>query len=293
MLSLDICDRAAAPEKPATIATEVAAPSVGGPADGPCVVRDGTHAVIDGAQSDANGSHFAAAADASRVDPDSQRISGIRWPVRISTRRLIILAAIVLAIRIFVGEASVVPTASMEGTILVGDHLFMDKLLYGPEIPLVHWRLPVLKTIHRGDIIVFRYPKDVTETFLKRVTALGGDRLEIKNGVLYVNSQPVVEPYAVHHAPVHNPLESWGPTVVPEGKLFVMGDNRDNSSDSRDWGFVPMSNVIGEPLFVYWSYDAPTARWLDENPGHRISFYASIAENFFSNTRWNRTGMLL
>jgi signal peptidase I len=206
---------------------------------------------------------------------------------------LIVLAAIVLGMRIFVGEASVVPTASMEGTILVGDHLFMDKLLYGPEIPLVHWRLPVLKTIHRGDIIVFRYPKDVTETFLKRVTALGGDRLEIKNGVLYVNSQPVKEPYAVHHAPVHNPLESWGPTVVPEGKLFVMGDNRDNSSDSRDWGFVPMSNVIGEPLFVYWSYDAPTARWLDENPGHRISFYASIAENFFSNTRWNRTGMLL
>jgi signal peptidase I len=293
MLSLDICDRATAPEGPATIPTEVAAPSVGGPADGPRVVRDGPHVAIDAAQSDANNSHFVAAADVSRVDPDSQRISGIRWPVRISTRRLIILAAIVLAIRIFVGEASVVPTASMEGTILVGDHLFMDKMLYGPEIPLLHWRLPVLKTIHRGDIIVFRYPKDVTETFLKRVTALGGDRLEIKNGVLYVNSQPVVEPYAVHHAPVHNPLESWGPTVVPEGKLFVMGDNRDNSSDSRDWGFVPMSNVIGEPLFVYWSYDAPTARWLDENPGHRISFYASIAENFFSNTRWNRTGMLL
>ena len=221
------------------------------------------------------------------------RTRRILGSLRLSTRRLIVLAAIVLGMRIFVGEASVVPTASMEGTILVGDHLFMDKLLYGPEIPLVHWRLPVLKSIHRGDIIVFRYPKDVKETFLKRVTALGGDRLEIKNGVLYVNSEPVKEPYAVHHAPVHNPLESWGPTVVPEGKLFVMGDNRDNSSDSRDWGFVPMSNVIGEPLFVYWSYDAPTARWLDENPGHRISFYASIAENFFSNTRWSRTGMLL
>jgi signal peptidase I len=292
MLSLDICDRAAAPEKPAAVATEVATPSVGGPADGPCVVRDGPHVAIDAAQSATKGSDLAVA-NTSGIDPDSQRISGIRWPLRISTRRLIILAAIVLAIRIFVGEASVVPTASMEGTILVGDHLFMDKMLYGPEIPLLHWRLPVLKTIHRGDIIVFRYPKDVTETFLKRVTALGGDRLEIKNGVLYVNSQPVVEPYAVHHSPIHSPLESWGPTVVPEGKLFVMGDNRDNSSDSRDWGFVPMSNVIGEPLFVYWSYDAPTSRWLDENPGHRISFYASIAENFFSNTRWNRTGMLL
>ena len=92
-------------------------------------------------------------------------------PLRLSTRRFIVLAAIVLGMRIFVGEASVVPTASMEGTILVGDHLFMDKLLYGPEIPLVHWRLPALKTIHRGDIIVFRYPKDISETFLKRVTA--------------------------------------------------------------------------------------------------------------------------
>jgi hypothetical protein len=87
---------------------------------------------------------------------------------RPSMRRLIVLACIVLGMRIFVGEASVVPTASMEGTILVGDHLFMDKLLYGPEIPLVNWRLPFLKTIHRGDIIVFRYPKDVSETFLKR-----------------------------------------------------------------------------------------------------------------------------
>jgi signal peptidase I len=187
----------------------------------------------------------------------------------------------------------VVPTASMEGTILVGDHLFMDKLLYGPEIPLLHWRLPMLKTIRRGDIVVFRYPKDPSETFLKRVTAVGGDTLEIRDGVLFVNSQAIVEPYAVHHAPIHNRQESWGPTVVPAGQLFVMGDNRDNSSDSRDWGFVPVTNVIGEPMFVYWSYDAPTSRWLDEDPRHKIRFYASIVGNFFSNTRWNRTGMLL
>jgi signal peptidase I len=283
MLSLDLCDRPAALENPAAAAPALADPTAGSPAGATPVLAATPAISVTPAMSAPNGS---------LVD-SPRRTSGIRWPLRISTRRLIILAAIVLGMRIFVGEASVVPTASMEGTILVGDHLFMDKLLYGPEIPLVHWRLPVLKTIHRGDIIVFRYPKNVSETFLKRVTALGGDRLEIKNGVLYVNSQPVQEPYAVHHAPVHNPLESWGPTVVPEGKLFVMGDNRDNSSDSRDWGFVPLSNVIGEPMFVYWSYDAPTARWLDENPGHRISFYASIAENFFSNTRWHRTGMLL
>lgn len=212
---------------------------------------------------------------------------------RPSMRRLILLGCIVLGMRIFVGEASVVPTASMEGTILVGDHLFMDKLLYGPEIPLVHWRLPAIRKVHRGDIIVFRYPKDPSETFLKRVAAVGGDSLEIRGGALYVNSLPVKEPYAVHNLPVYSARESWGPILVPEGKLFVMGDNRDNSSDSRDWGFVPLDNVIGEPIFVYWSYDAPTSRWLDENLGHKISFYASIAGNFFSHTRWNRTGTLL
>lgn len=229
----------------------------------------------------------ASAADAPPRNQARRRI------LQVSRRRLIALVALVLGIRIFIGEASVVPTASMEGTILVGDHLFMDKLLYGPEIPFVNWRLPMLKTIHRGDIVVFHYPKNPEETFLKRVAATGGDRLEIRDSTLYVNSVPVKEPYAVHHAPAHSPQENWGPTVVPAGELFVMGDNRDNSSDSRDWGFVPVQNVIGEPLFVYWSYDAPTARWLDENPAHRISFYASIAENFFSRTRWNRTGMLL
>ena len=277
MLSLELCDRAASPQNAESTA--------------PAVVKPVTGSLT--ADSHADDPHAVAVLDVSQSDSGSRRRRGIRWPRRLSTRRLIFLAAIVLGVRIFVGEASVVPTASMEGTILVGDHLFMDKLLYGPEIPLVHWRLPALRSIHRGDIIVFRYPKDPSETFLKRVTAMGGDRLEIRDGVLYVNSQPVHEPYAVHHAPVHSPEESWGPAVVPEGKLFVMGDNRDNSSDSRDWGFVPVSNVIGEPLFVYWSYDAPTSRWLDENMGHRISFYASIAGNFFSHTRWNRTGMLL
>ena len=185
------------------------------------------------------------------------------------------------------------PTASMEGTILVGDHLFMDKLLYGPEIPLTGWRLPMVRTIHRGEIVVFKYPKNPSETFLKRVAAVGGDRVEIRDGILYVNAQAVVEPYAVHTGPAHLAHEQMRPITVPAGKLFVMGDNRDNSSDSRDWGFVPLDHVIGEPLFVYWSYDAPSSRWLDEEFSHRVQFYGSIMENFFSKTRWNRTGTLL
>ena len=204
-----------------------------------------------------------------------------------------VLALIALTVRIFIGEASVVPTGSMEGTILVGDHLFMDKLLYGPEIPLVHWRLPRVKSIHRGDIIVFRYPKNPADTYLKRVAAVGGDTLEIRDGVVYVNSRPVSEPYVVHAFPAYASHEQMAARVIPRNTLFVMGDNRDNSSDSREWGLVPEKNVLGEPMVVYWSYDAPTALWLDETPSHRVAFYASIAENFFSRTRWSRMGMWL
>jgi signal peptidase I len=207
--------------------------------------------------------------------------------------RLLIIALVVTGVRTFVGEASVVPTGSMEGTILVGDHLFLDKMLYGPEIPLLNRRMPRLKTIHRGDIVVFRYPLNPDETFLKRVTAVGGDMLEVRNGRLFVNSQAVDEPYVVHRFPLRSAHEHVGPIEVPPGNLFVMGDNRDNSSDSRDWGFVPVENVIGEPLFVYWSYDAPTSRWLTQDLDQQMAFYTSIAVNFFSRTRWTRTGRLL
>src|SRR5215471_15387814 len=213
--------------------------------------------------------------------------------LRRSTKRLLLILLIVFFLKIFVGEASMVPTSSMEGTILVGDHLFMSKLLYGPEIPLLHWRLPMLKTIHRSEIVVFRYHKDPSETFLKRVAAVGGSRVEMRDGVLYVNSQAVNEPYAVHRGPRHSAHEQMRALVVPPGQLFVMGDNRDNSSDSRDWGFVPVQNVIGEPLLVYWSYDAPSSSWLDENFSHKVAFYGSILENFFSRTRWSRMGTLL
>jgi signal peptidase I len=223
-------------------------------------------------------------------DFDAQPVRSF-W--RRSTGRLIVMALIVLGVRIFIGEASVVPTGSMEGTILIGDHLFMDKLLYGPEIPVLGWRLPMLKTIHRRDIIVFRYPKDPSEAYLKRVAGVGGDRLEIRDGVLYVNSKAVVEPYAVHHAPRTSRYEQMAPIVVPAGMLFVLGDNRDNSSDSREWGYVPLENVIGEPMFVYWSYDAPSSRWLDENLKDRLAFYVTIPINFFSHTRWSRTGTWL
>jgi signal peptidase I len=214
-----------------------------------------------------------------------------RW--RRYTGRLFVAAIVLFAVRTFIGEASMVPTGSMEGTILVGDHLVLNKLLYGPEIPLLQLHLPRWKTIGRGDIVVFRYPRNPDEYFLKRVIAMGGDRVEIRDGVVYVNSSPLEEPYAVHRRPAQSATEQMQPLRVPKDSLFVMGDNRDNSSDSRDWGFVPEQNVIGEPLFVYWSYDAPSSRWLDPDFAHQVTFDVSIAGNFFSHTRWSRTGMLL
>jgi signal peptidase I len=186
----------------------------------------------------------------------------------------------------------------MEGTILVGDHLLLNKFAYGPEIPLLGWHLPRLRTPQRGAIIAFHYPKDPSLTFLKRVIAVGGDTVEIRDSIVYVNGIPQREPYAVHKhaayfaaASIHHddmPLRH-----VPAGELFVLGDNRDNSDDSRFWGTVPVGNVVGEPLMIVWSYDAPSAAWLNERPGAQLRLYASIAVGFFAHTRWSRTATLL
>jgi len=221
---------------------------------------------------------------------------------RSKTRRLFragkwtlwILLALAL-VRTFIGEASLVPTASMEGTILVGDHLFWNKALYGPEIPFTHWRLPRLRRVHRGEIVAFHYPLDPEQIFLKRAVALGGDRVEIHNDVLYVNGAAVQENYVMHH---HTLRFRFAPSemaarTVPAGTLFMLGDNRDFSSDSRDWGVVPEENVIGSPFIVFWSYDAPSAEWLDEKPAHRLRFFASMCAHLFTRTRWGRTGTLL
>jgi signal peptidase I len=205
------------------------------------------------------------------------------------------IVLLLFVVRTFIGEASVVPTASMEGTILVGDHLFWNKALYGPEIPFTHWRLPRLKTVRRGDIVAFHYPLDPEQIFLKRVAAVGGDLIEIRNDVVYVNRIPVQERYAVHHHMLRFRFfpSEMAARRVPAGALFMLGDNRDFSSDSRDWGVVPVDHVIGSPLIIFWSYDAPSAEWLDDQPGHRWRFFASVCAHLLTRTRWGRTGTLL
>ncbi|MGH9397424.1 MAG: signal peptidase I [Terriglobia bacterium] len=240
-----------------------------------------------------------------------------------TVRSLLIILVGVFCIRTFIGEATVIPTGSMENTILIGDHVFLDKLPYGPQVPYTSLRLPWLKTVHREDIIAFHYPRNPSLMYVKRVIGVGGDVIRVVNKQVYRDGKRLVEPYAVHEYPgmvelrdnfppsvdeINGLAEEWGvdPTWarnmpkyiypdglhVPKGYLFVMGDNRDNSSDSRFWGFVPIQNVVGEPLFVYWSYNAPTQEWMEESLEGRLRFDGSIIVNFLQRTRWSRMGKL-
>ena len=198
------------------------------------------------------------------------------------------------AIWIFIGEASVVPTASMQNTVMVGDHLLWIKALHGPEIPLLHWRLPQLRRVRRGEIIAFRPPCAPDEIYLKRAVAVGGDRISIRNGVLWLNGVAVHERYALHTVPADSSLlEEMAPRTVPAGEIFVLGDNRDHSSDSREWGFVPERNVLGSPLLVLWSFDAPSSQWLQTSLPNQLHLYGSVFAHLFTRTRWSRTFTLL
>lgn len=211
-----------------------------------------------------------------------------RWGIRL------LWSALLLALTFsFVLELGMVPTASMEGTVLVGDHLLMFKLPYGPNIPFTSYRLPQLRVPKPGEIVAFRSPVEPDEIYLKRVIAVAGDIVEIRRGLLYVNGALMPEKYArVRPSRRWTWQENIPAERVPAGSLFVLGDNRDNSEDSRYWGPVPAASVIGEPLFVFWSYDAPSSAWLDPSVLHQVRLYAS-ALGHTAQIRWRRTGLLL
>jgi signal peptidase I len=222
-------------------------------------------------------------------------------PLRQNKLRRVLLRCFVIALaiactRTFIGEVALVPTSSMEGTILVGDHILLNKSLYGPQVPFTGLHLPRLRSVKKGEIVAFHYPRDPKLIFLKRVVAVGGETVELRDDVLYVNGIAQREPYIVHSlAPWMRAAAASNMRIfnVPKGELFVLGDNRDNSDDSRYWGSVPAGNVIGEPILICWSYDAPSRAWLDENPWRSARFYASMLVHFFPRTRWTRTGELL
>lgn len=174
---------------------------------------------------------------------------------------IVIALILALFIRTFVVQAFKIPSGSMEPTLLIGDHLLVNKFLFGTKIPFTDINLLPIREPKRGDVIVFTYPVDPSKDFIKRVIGLPGDSVEIKNKKIYINSNPIDDPHA-HFAEnmilpkgSGEPRDNFGPATVPPDSLFVMGDNRDRSYDSRFWGFVKKSEIKGKAFIIYWSWD--------------------------------------
>ncbi|HEY7566652.1 MAG TPA: signal peptidase I [Gemmatimonadaceae bacterium] len=219
----------------------------------------------------------------------------VEWAKSVSVAIVLFLFA-----RTFFIEAFKIPSGSMEGTLLVGDFLLVNKMLYGAEVPLTGRRLPAVRAPKHGDVVVFEYPRDPSKHFVKRLVGLPGDTLAMLDGVLILNGSAQQERYAHHSEPgvdrayeefewqrdylvrsaaasgvsrVHPSRNNWGPIVVPPRHYFMLGDNRDNSLDSRYWGFVPDSLLKGAPLFIYYSYSPDTAArvpWLSHIRWRRL-----------------------
>jgi signal peptidase I len=184
--------------------------------------------------------------------------------IREYTESLVVAVILALFVRTWVFQAFEIPTGSMEHNLLIGDHLIVNKMVFAPTLTAFERAILPDRPIRRGDIIVFKFPKDPERDFIKRVIGLPGDRVELHRKKVSVNGQTLTEPYAEFLTPpssggpprVDDLTEEYGPVTVPTDQYFMMGDNRDNSEDSRYWGFMPESYVKGKALFIYFSFDA-------------------------------------
>lgn len=200
--------------------------------------------------------------------------------VREYLEAIVIAVLLALFVRTFVVQAFKIPSGSMLPTLLIGDHLLVNKFSYGVKLPVtgtVLWSRPGPE---RGDVIVFRFPRDRSLDYIKRVVAIAGDTIEVRNKQVFVNGEKVADPHAHFTAPdiisgTVGPRDNMGPVRVPDGKVFVMGDNRDNSYDSRFWGFVDLRDVLGKAFVIYWSWDV-------EEP--------LLSLRRFTSVRWDRLG---
>lgn len=230
-----------------------------------------------------------------------------------SVQSLATTVVIAVFVITFLVQAFQIPSESMENTLLIGDYLLVDKVRFGQGG--VWGTVLPYSDIRRGDIIVFRYPVHPTQHFVKRVVALPGDRVRLVNRRVLVNGRPADEEYAVYKGlardqyrddfpapdfPAPSVEAGWwsqlravvrnGELIVPPDRYFVLGDNRDQSLDSRYWGFVPRENVIGRPLLIYWSVDNPASvAMLSGSQGDRLSHFVYAVTHVFQDTRWNRT----
>ncbi len=238
-----------------------------------------------------------------------------RSTIREYFESLVVTVILALFGTTFAIQAFKIPSSSMEDTLLIGDHLMVDKLAYAPPDWVAARFLPY-KDLQRGDIIVFKYPVDPGTHFVKRVIGLPGDRLRLVHKQLFVNGHPADEGYVVHKMPTLDeyrdnfpaaaPLSSYpiwaealpnfidtGWLVVPPGHYFVMGDNRDFSSDSRYWGFVPRENIVGKPVLIYWSLESVSADYRYNSLGERIMGIVKTVVQFPLKTRWGRMFLLI
>ena len=210
---------------------------------------------------------------------------------------IVIAVILALFVRTWVVQAFKIPTGSMENNLLIGDHLLVNKFIFGPT-PLAIGRatLPV-RPIRRGDIVVFKYPEEPDRDFIKRVIGLPGESVELRNKKVYIDGKPLDEPYVHFLTPPSSEYqevtsfdvrERFGPVMVPPTQYFVMGDNRDNSQDSRYWGFLPRSYIKGKALLIYWSYESGREDYLDQGMLASIKRLGSVVIHFFTKTRWER-----
>jgi signal peptidase I len=243
-----------------------------------------------------------------------ERQNGAQPVVQKSTAReylesLVVTVILALFGTTFLVQAFKIPSSSMEDSLLIGDHLMVDKVSYGPE-GIWGWLMPY-KEIHRDQIIVFRYPRDPATYFVKRIIGIPGDRIHLENKAVFRNGVKLEEPYAVHKSGSYDEFRDdfpnfvsgsgfpdWmlqvpeytedGDIVVPAGEYFVMGDNRDLSSDSRYWGFVPRENIVGNPLILYWSFESSSEEYRDTGVASSIGRLFDVLFHFPQKTRWRR-----
>jgi signal peptidase I len=209
---------------------------------------------------------------------------------------IVIAVILALFVRTWVVQAFKIPTGSMENNLLIGDHLLVNKFVFGPTSGGVENAVLPVRDIRRGDIVVFKYPDEPERDFIKRVIGLPGETLELRNKKVYINGQPLEEGYVHFLEPISegqevtsfDVRERYGPVRVPEGQYFVMGDNRDNSQDSRYWGFLPAHYIKGKALMIYWSYDAAPEAYVSDGIGGAIRRVFSVVTHFFTRTRWER-----
>jgi signal peptidase I len=254
------------------------------------------------------------------VDVPAEKKEQTETPLE-SLASICTIFVIYLFVSSFLFQNFSIPSGSMEKTLLIGDHLLVDRLTFAPPAKWAFF-MPY-RDVHRGDIIVFLKPNPETPDLIlvKRAIGLPGDRIHLRDGIVYLNGVAQNEPYAGKPANDGNPQHAYSPyrddfpsippstdygataiwsvdfpshlqgddLVVPPGKVFAMGDNRTESLDGRYWGFVPRENILGRPLFLYWSFETPVDQIDKTSLGDRIGFMGHILFHFFSETRWNRT----